>query len=106
MSAVVAVDGTTFKESLNPDGVTVVDFWAEWCGPCKVFAPIFAQSADSHPEVTHLKVNVDESPDLASAFGIMSIPTTVVMRDGQVVSAVSGAIPSGRLADLISEARG
>ena len=71
-------------------GVCVIDFWAAWCGPCKMMSPVIDELAEDMPDVKVYKVNVDQEERLASAFGVMSIPTIALMRDGQVVSTVVG----------------
>jgi thioredoxin len=80
-------------QSTIGSGLTVVDFWAPWCAPCKMFAPIFEQSAQEHPEVKFAKLNTDAHPEIAQQLGIRGIPTLIFFRDGQEVSRVSGAMP-------------
>lgn len=93
-----------FPEDVTEQGITVVDFWAPWCGPCRAFAPVFEASAASRPEVNHLKINVDENPGLSEYFEVASIPTTVVIRDGIVLGSTSGALNGQQLAALLEEA--
>lgn len=74
------------KEVLNFDGVVLIDFYADWCGPCKMLSPIIEEVSEEHPEVKFLKVNVDNSPMLASEFGIVSIPTLVAIKDKKIIA--------------------
>lgn len=74
------------KEVLNFDGVVLIDFYADWCGPCKMLSPIIEEVSEEHPEVRFLKVNVDNSPMLASEFGIVSIPTLVAIKDKKIIA--------------------
>ncbi len=74
------------KEVLGFDGVVLIDFYADWCGPCKMLSPIIEEVSEEHPEVRFLKVNVDNSPMLASEFGIVSIPTLVAIKDKKIIA--------------------
>jgi thioredoxin 1 len=96
----------TFDEALVAnEGLLMVDFWAEWCGPCRAIAPVLEQVAEaSDGRVTLTKVNVDESPGLAARYGIRSIPTILFIQGGVVVDRVVGAVPRGAL-DRIVDAR-
>ncbi len=80
-------------EIKNNKGTVLVDFWASWCGPCKMLAPVLEEFANEHPEIKVGKVNVDEEPALAQAFGIMSIPTLILFKDGKPVSTSMGYQP-------------
>lgn len=78
----------------------LADFWASWCGPCKVQGPIFTEASEKMPEVNFVKINVDEAPELASSFGILSIPTLVVFKDGKEVKREVGVHDLEKLAEL------
>jgi thioredoxin 2 len=82
-------------------GLTVIDFWAQWCGPCRAMAPQFERAARMRPQYRFAKVNVDQEPLLASRFGISSIPTLVVLRDGEPVAAESGVIGATQLVEAL-----
>ena len=89
------------QEVLASDKPVLVDFWATWCGPCRMLAPIIEEIAESRSDIKVGKVNVDEEPDLASQFGVMSIPTLLVFKEGELVNQTVGARPkSGVLALL------
>lgn len=93
MSAVAALANDTFQtQVLKAKGLVFVDFFAEWCGPCKMTGPIIDQLAEEYTDVTFYKVDVDANPDLASQFSVFSIPTFVIFRDGAVVTQFSGAM--------------
>ena len=84
--AVIKVDHSNFKELVSDSkGTVILDFWAEWCGPCKMIAPLVEEISEVHPEITFAKVNVDDEPAIAAAYGIMSIPTLIKFRDGKAV---------------------
>src|SRR5256712_6102200 len=93
-----------FDEALlATEGLVMVDFWAEWCGPCRAIAPVLEEMAEaSEGRVTLMKVNVDENPGLAARYGIRSIPTILFVRDGAVIDRVVGAAPKTVLQDIVN----
>lgn len=101
--ATIKVDNSNFQtDVLQATVPVVVDFWAEWCGPCKMIAPALEEiSNEMAGAVKIAKVNIDENPELAAQFGVRSIPTLLMFKDGEVSANMVGAAPKGRLADWI-----
>ncbi|MDG2112850.1 MAG: thioredoxin, partial [Actinomycetota bacterium] len=95
---------STFDETIGAsEEAVLVDFWAEWCGPCKMIAPILEEIAGEQENIRIAKVNVDESPDIARRFEVMSIPTLIVFKDGEPAKRLVGAKPKGALLEEIGE---
>ncbi|GAB3615692.1 thioredoxin [Okibacterium endophyticum] len=92
-------------DSVTADGIVLIDFWAEWCGPCHRFAPVFEEASEQHTDITFAKVDTEDQRELASAYGITSIPTLVAYRDGIPLIAQAGALPAAALDDLIAQIR-
>lgn len=95
----------TFEETVMADGITLVDFWAEWCGPCKMFGPIFEKAAEENTDIRFAKVDTENNQELAGGMGIQSIPTIMAFRDGVMLFSQPGAMPAASLDQLIDAIR-
>lgn len=95
-----------FNETLDKNGIVIIDFWAEWCGPCKQFAPIFERAAENYPDVTFAKVNTEAQQALADQYGIRSIPTIMVVRDGIILLNQGGSLSEEAFPKLIDHVKG
>lgn len=101
---VVKLDSNNFKESIS-DGITLVDFYADWCGPCKMVAPFIEEVAQEVEDITIGKLDVDASADIAQNYDVMSIPTLIVYKDGEVVDQKMGFMTKEQIVELIDKAR-
>jgi thioredoxin len=94
-----------FDQTVTDSPMVVVDFWAPWCAPCRFFSPVFEEAAGKHPDVVFGKVNTEEEPELASSFGIRSIPTLMILREKVILYSEAGALQPPQLQAIIEQAK-
>jgi thioredoxin 1 len=104
--ATVELTDDTFEQTVKDNDIVLVDFWASWCGPCRMFAPIFEASSDQHPDVVHAKLDTEAQQRIAAAAGITAIPTLMAFRDGVMVFNQAGALPAPALEQLVDAVKG
>jgi len=101
----VTLTSENFEDTVTGEGITLVDWWASWCGPCRMFAPVFQAASDEHPDITFAKVDTEDHAALAGAARITSIPTLMAFRDGILVFSQPGALPAAALEQVIEAVR-
>ena len=100
--SVIKVNQSNFDEILTGEKPALLDFYADWCGPCRMVAPVIEEIAREHPEYVVGKINVDESPELAQKYGVFSIPTLAVVKDGRIAGRMTGAKPKEKILELFN----
>ena len=103
--ATTKLNQKNLEETLKNNDIVMIDFWAEWCGPCKMFGPVYEQVSEKHEDIAFTKVNTEEQGELAAAFGIQSIPTLAIFRDNILLYKNPGALPQNALEDVIKQVR-
>ena len=101
--SVIELTKENFKETVDNNDIVVIDFWAEWCGPCKSFAPIFEKVAEGHPDIVFGKIDTETQPELAQAFQIRSIPTLMLFREQIQLLAQPGALSQDQLEEVVQK---
>ncbi len=101
--AVIKIDSTNFEEIKKSEKKVLLDFYADWCGPCKMVAPIIEEIAEENPQYVVGKINVDDCPELAIQFGVSTIPNLVVLKNGEVVNQIAGARPKPQILKMLEE---
>lgn len=103
--APIEISMQNFKDTIDKDGIVVLDWWASWCGPCRAFAPTFEKASEENPDIVFGKINTENEQQLAGVFEIRSIPTLMVFRDRVLLYSEAGALPAPALAELLGQVR-
>lgn len=103
--ATVNLTMDTFEKTIDKEGIVLIDYWAEWCGPCRQFGPVYEAASEENPDMTFAKVDTEAQQEIAGGMGISSIPTLMIFKDGVGVFSQAGALPKPVLDDLIGQVR-
>lgn len=103
--ATINLTSETFESTIKDNDIVIIDFWAEWCGPCKSFAPTFESMSEKHEDIVFAKVNTEEQQELAASFQIRSIPTLMIFREQVILFSQPGALTEGNLEEIISQVK-
>ena len=103
--ATLTLTKDTFESTIEENDIVLLDFWAAWCGPCRMFGPVFEEASNTHADIVFGKIDTEDQQELAGALGIMSIPTLMIFREGIGVFSQPGALPAAALENLIEQVR-